>query len=448
MRRTLCALLVSAAVALFAFPLFAASGDASGTVTINQKKIAMKFAYAKTAADTDGKTITVVLTDKPATRSLLGDENRVQKAVAAGELQLLTLEFDADGTLKQAALRSTQVSNKTFPLMGSKIDFTKTELSAGAIAGKAKSSETQTFFDDSASVDVVFSAALGKEKFADSASALKQLAAKAPKIGAGGAVGTLAFDKETTKLTHAFAVSEPNAFDGKKTDVVVYLTDRPIDGATIRSHRKLAKAVEAGLRGLVVSIDETETPVHLELLRKEASIQLSGTGIFNFDPLQFDRTRVEGRFFTTKNEDFMDHNYSYDVTFRSEVRDVSDPRLVVVDSKTGKKLPADGGDPGKAFFALDKAIRGGSIAEIVKLSAKDVDSPLDSPPEEQKQMLDIIKMMQPAKIRIVDGWSNEQLATLRVTGVDPTEKGKKVNGTVHLALEDGAWKVVAQKWRM
>ncbi len=453
MHRSLCVpLVLTVVVALLLVPQSAVAavslGDASGTVTVNGKKIPMKFAYAKAATEEGQRTTTVILTDRPAGRSLLGDPNRLQKAVEAAELQTLILDIAADGALKQVVFRSTALENKSFPLSSVKTAFTTSSRSGNSITAKAKSTEPQTFFDDSASFDVSFSAAIGDEKFADSPAALKQLAANAPKIGPGGAAGTLTFDGVTAKLTHAFATTHPNPFDETKTDIVVYITDRPVDRSMILNHRNLVKAIEDGMAGMIVTIDDKETPNHVEFLRKDSSIQISGSGFFNFDPVQFDRTRVEGRFFTTKPEDFMKHTYAYDVAFRSAVESVIDPRQVPVDASSGKKLPPDGGEPGKAFLALDKAIRAGSLAQIAKLSAKGVDSPFDGSPEEQKQALEMIRFIQPAKIKIVEGWSNAERATLRVTGVDPTEKGKRVNGTVHLVFEDGAWKIVAQKWTM
>ncbi|MGA7613965.1 MAG: hypothetical protein WBX15_02185 [Thermoanaerobaculia bacterium] len=422
-----------------------APGDASGTVVVNGKSISMKFACGKRTVEDGEKTTSIILTDRPASRALLGDSNRFYRAVKEGKLQAMVIDLAADGTVKQVSLYSKLFQNDSMPVGASRTSYQPSTVSPGLITAKARSTEEQTFFDDTATFDVVFSAPIGDGKFADSPSAVAQLAASAPKIGEGGAAGTLTFDGKVAKLGYALATTQPDPFDKSKKDVVVYLTDRPMEKEAVLSFRKMANAIESGLQGMVVTIDESETPTHLELLRSP-SIQVSGSGIFSFDPLQFDARQVEGRFYTTGTEEFMDHKYAYDVTFRVPVQTVVDPQKPEVDASSGKKLPSGGGEPGKAYLALDKAIRGGDLKGVLKLAAKGVDSPLNASPEEQKQMMEMLKMIHPTNVKIVDGFSDGTHATLHVVGDDPMEEGKKAKGTIHLVLEDGGWKIAGQEW--
>lgn len=200
------------------------------------------------------------------------------------------------------------------------------------------------------------------------------------------------------------------------------------------------------MQGLLVKIDSEEKPYHLQILHPKSGMQMSGSGIFNFDATDFSTKHVTGKFYTDGEEDFMGkHKYSYNVTFAVPVQTIKVASEMTLDASSGTKLPAGGGDPGKAYLAFDKASRAGNIAEIRKYASKTRPLP-EMSPEETKQMIEMMKMMRPAKVKIAGGFVSGDHATLNVDGEDPSDKAK-MRGTIEMAREDGTWKILAEKWK-
>jgi hypothetical protein len=422
-------------------------GKADGTVTINRKPVKLKYAFAKKEKDSDKKDRwIVVLTDRAVGRSMLNDDQRFHKAIENGELVAAVLRFDSTKKLDQAEVRSKALQHKTIPMSTSKTKVTPV-FKTDSIEGSAATTEEQSFFSDVVVMDAKFSAPLGLEKFGDNALAAKELAASAPKISEGGAAGTFKLDGKSVKLAYAIARTAPNSFDEKKKDVVVLLTQSPVSADIFTDEHKLFDGVKSGsIRGLLVKIDSDEKPYSLQLLDPNG-IQLSGSGIFNFDATDFSNKHVAGKFFTNGEEEFMGgkQKYSYDVTFAAPVQAIVVASEVTVDASSGTKLPADGGDPGKAYMAFDKAARNGNLNEMKKAASSTHPMP-EMSAEEQKQMIEMMKLMRPAKLKINGGFMSGDHATLMVDAQDPDSKAK-MTGTIEMAKEASGWKLLAEKWK-
>lgn len=423
-------------------------GIAEGTVTINRKPVKVKYAFAKKDKDFDEHDrYVVILTDRAVSKSLLNDDNRFSKAVENGEVVAAKLEFDSAKKLTQSEVKSKVLQHKALPISTGELKLTGVAFSDSSIAGAAATTSDQEFFTDVATLDVKFNAPLGVGKFGDNALAAKELAGSGPKIADGGAAGTLKVDGAPVKLTHSIARLKPNAFDEKKKDVQVLITDQPVTMETFLDDEKLYGAVKDGkLQGLIVTIDSDEKPYHLQLLHPKSQMQLSGSGFFNFDPTDFSETHAAGRFFSNGEEDFMEkHKYSYDVSFAVPVQTVVLPEEVTLDASSGTKLPPGGGEPGKAYMAFDKAARAGNLNDMKKYGSKKNPMP-DMKPDEMKQMIELMKLMRPSKIKVTGGFVSSDHATLMVEGEDPSSKSK-TTGTIEMGLEDGAWRLLAEKWK-
>lgn len=119
-----------------------------------------------------------------------------------------------------------------------------------------------------------------------------------------------------------------------------------------------------------------------------------------------------------------------------------------IDAKNGKKLAADGGEPWKAYIAMQKAIETGKPAEVRKHMAKSVQTEMDSEkPEDAQKMIGMLKMMQPKDLRFVEGYASADKASLSVTGVSPMDPASKAKGSVKLVKEEGSWKVLDENWK-
>lgn len=425
------------------------SGKAEGTVTINRKPVKLKYAFAKKEKDYEQKDRWIVtLTDRAVSRAMLADGSRLGKAVENGEVVAVVFQFDEKKQLENVEVKSKALQHKGIPITTSKVNLTGFSIGKDAIEGGAATTEDSEFFSDVAVFDTKFRAALGAEgKFGDNALAAKELAASAPKIADGAAAGTLKIDGQTIKLTNAIARTKPNAFHEKDKDVVVLLTNKPVAAEQFIDSSKLFAAVDKdGLLGILLTIDKDEQPYHMQFLHPKAPLQLSGSGFWNFDATDYSDTHVTGKFYTTSEQDFMDeHKYSYNVSFAVPVQAIADPKEFTVDASNGTKLPANGGDPGKAYMTFDKAARTGNLNEMKKFATKDNPMP-DVSPAEAKQMLELMKLMRPAKVKVTGGFTSGDHATLLVEGEDSTSKAK-VTGTIEMGREDGAWKLLAEKWK-
>jgi hypothetical protein len=445
--RTFAALALASLVSI---PAIAAleTGKADGSVTINRKPVKMKYAFAKKEKDFDKKDRwIVILTDRAVSRALLNDDSRFRKAVDNGEVVATVMRFDENKKLDQVEIKSKALQHRGIPMSVSDMKVTAPSFTSDAVEAGAASTKEMSFFSDVAEMNVKFKAPLGVEKFGDNPFAAKELAASGPKIADGQASGTLKLDGKTVKLTNAIARTKPNSFDEKKKDVVVLLTQTPVSPEVFVDDSKLFGAAEAGtVQGLLVTIDSDEKPYHLYVLDSKSNMQLSGSGIFNFDASDFTDKHVAGKFFTTEEQDFMGkHKYSYDVTFAAPVQVIAVPSEMTVDASSGTKLPAGGGDPGKAYLAFDKAARAGNFAEMKKAASSKRPMP-DMSAEEQQQMIEMMKLMRPASVKVTGGFVSGDHATLNVDAVDPDSK-QKMHGTIEMEKESGSWRLLAEKWK-
>jgi hypothetical protein len=106
-------------------------------------------------------------------------------------------------------------------------------------------------------------------------------------------------------------------------------------------------------------------------------------------------------------------------------------------------LPADGGEPGKAYMAYTKVLAAGDIENLKKavttVRAKELDDP------QMKEMLPMIQALQPKELKILGGTMTSKDATLNVEGKG--EGDTKQTGTIHMVLENKVWKVEKESWK-
>jgi hypothetical protein len=151
------------------------------------------------------------------------------------------------------------------------------------------------------------------------------------------------------------------------------------------------------------------------------------------------KDRVEATIATKGMTESLGDKVGYTVAFNAAVR--PRPADPTVDAKNGKALPAGGGDPGKAYMALNKAMLTGDVATLKKLAP-----PGQMPPDDQlKQMLPMMKEMAAKNVKIVSGFVSGDSATLNVVGDSMGETGKK--GTIQMTQAGGVWRLVKESWK-
>jgi hypothetical protein len=107
-------------------------------------------------------------------------------------------------------------------------------------------------------------------------------------------------------------------------------------------------------------------------------------------------------------------------------------------------LPADGGEPGKAYLAYTKAFAAGDIPALKKMVSAERAKKLDDP--QMKEMLPMMQALEPKDIKILGGTMTSKEATLNVEGKAEGAASKQT-GEVHMVLEDKTWKVEKESWK-
>ena len=149
---------------------------------------------------------------------------------------------------------------------------------------------------------------------------------------------------------------------------------------------------------------------------------------------------ISGSVSTAKEEEFLKHSYKTDVRFHAVLRE-SFREAPAPDAKTGRKLPAGGGEPGKAWMALHAAILRKDVAMIRKMS-RPGEMP-DMSDDDLKKGLELMAAMTPEKIVIEGGYVRDDDAVLYMTGL---QGGEKQYGTVRLSRIAGSWRPAGEKW--
>jgi hypothetical protein len=289
-------------------------GTATGTLTVNGKKVTLKHSYARrvtgaTLPDSGqfelrppeegekaAEATFVVLTDVPLPVADLTYVSALQTALAGGKVQGISWVVDKDGQafhqsiVHKALGRDVPGHPDTFEVSGKD----------GHIAGKAASDAD--FFDDAWSYDVTFDATVAPLPTAS--------------MQPGSASGTLSVDGTVYQLRHAYARTEPGAFDPKQKQVVLELFDAEVAAGARKDHFAMIDLVRGGkVHGLSVTID-TDRRVITGGFYVTALESASSTGWQQLEAIAFDmKSGIEGRLYSKGVQDLLGHPVQIDVRF-------------------------------------------------------------------------------------------------------------------------------------
>jgi hypothetical protein len=120
------------------------------------------------------------------------------------------------------------------------------------------------------------------------------------------------------------------------------------------------------------------------------------------------------------------------------------PVLFAADAEKATTLPADGGEPGKAYMAYSKAFASGDMAALKKMVSADRAKQMDDP--QFKEMFTMMQALQPKDIKILGGTMTAKEATLKAEGKAEGAEQKQT-GEIHMILEDKMWKLEKESWK-
>ncbi len=269
------------------------------------------------------------------------------------------------------------------------------------------------------------------------------LAETADSVAPGEAAGSFSIDGKAVSLRHAYAMTQPSDFDEKKTDTAILLTEDPLPPRALEGLKDLESAAQGEGNSLLLKLDESGNAIR-EVVHHSAlgggSLQMSGMTHSDIRVTSRSGGAISGSVSTAKEEEFLEHPYKTDVRFHAVLRE-SFREAPAPDAKTGRKLPAGGGEPGKAWMALHAAILRKDVATIRKMS-RPGEMP-DISDDDLKKGLELMAAMTPEKIVIEDGYVRDDDAVLYMTGL---QGGEKQYGTVRLSRIAGSWRPAGEKW--
>jgi hypothetical protein len=248
------------------------------------------------------------------------------------------------------------------------------------------------------------------------------------------ASGTLTVNGKEYTLSDGHATHRKHPFDGSKTTVFLVFTDQALPAGALFDEFELMKLSSKGISGVTVEITEEKSSISGTLFSPgfKQLKQFSATGNQKIDITAMSSERIAGTI-TVPSSDFFDEEFAYSVEF--------DLPIERKPARTGKALPAGGGEVGKTYEAYRKAIAAGDLPAIRKVVAAELVEATMEP--DFAEILSFIQLMQPKKIRITGGSVDGDNAILDVTSLDE----ENTTATVTMQREGGKWKMVKEAWR-
>jgi ketosteroid isomerase-like protein len=266
------------------------------------------------------------------------------------------------------------------------------------------------------------------------------LAATAAFAADGKAQGTITVNGKTTKLSYAYARAVPGFFDKKKEDVEVILSDVPLEGKALEDQfERMHMAADGKLHTFEITVNADASPISTSFnhngFKGPSPSGLSSDDVFT--KKTFDGKTVDASYKSAKQHEFFGNTYAFDVSFRAEITRKAKP----VPPTAAETAAAQKSPQAKVYADFMKAIQKEDLGAVRKLMTKEQAKNLDSP--DAKKMVGMIKAMAATDVKVLKVVEKGDTAELTVSG---KQDGSLANGVVHMAKEDGAWKVQREEW--
>ncbi len=233
---------------------------------------------------------------------------------------------------------------------------------------------------------------------------------------------------------HAIAVGHDAAVDAAASEIYVFLSDRPLDPATVAAAfdpddgaRESYGEHSGGYVRICITAEGEECGLFYRRFEPSDSFNSSGYGELSLTTRS--DGRIAGRWALEEPEDFFDKTYDFDLRFDAKVH-----------TAPGTALPAGGGDAGKAYRAYAAAVARGDVAALRPFLGDGADWRLpDNEPARVRETLKDLRDGQPLNPEILRGRRDGDDVVLWIRGVDRDDIPRE--GRVRLRLRDGDWVV-------
>ena len=260
-----------------------------------------------------------------------------------------------------------------------------------------------------------------------------------PGLALADGSGTLYQDGRQIALTSAYAYRGPDPFDKSKTITTVVFADKPIDAAAANAAADRGEAVGDQMRQkeatrVELNLESDGSVQNVNINAPGSSGSQSGSGWYTLKLVHNDAKRIEGTFRSNDEADKKEGRF-YDLKFALDIAGPPD---------LGAALPADGGEPGKAYRAYLAALKKGDIDALAKTMTHERSAELlahRSDPD-FKMMFAFIQSSAMRDPKIVKGNSKGDAATLELSGKDGD--GNNATSIVTMQKEGGSWRLAKE----
>ncbi len=262
---------------------------------------------------------------------------------------------------------------------------------------------------------------------------------------AGIASGYISLNGKRLYVHYAYAMAQPNAFDDKKLDIAVLVTEKPLSANELKDAQRLEYVVHKKRNYALFKINDQGKPIYEVIehpVLEDTRLIMSGTTVAQFVADVLSKDRIQGSFRTGAKKDFSVYTYEINVSFNAQIEKAKLPEPLP-DAETGKALPPDGGDPAKAYFAYRLAIEQKDVAAFRRLSQPPTN--IEMPDAEMKESLEFMASLVLKDPKVIKGYINTagDRSALYLIG---TEEGEKRYGTIEMIKKNDAWIVKGENW--
>lgn len=180
--------------------------------------------------------------------------------------------------------------------------------------------------------------------------------ASAADLKSGEAKGNLVVDGKPLALKYAVAVSGPDTFDETKEAIYLLLTPKPVPQSAIdaaATFDDLRSIVDDGIAYKFQNGDHFHVTVRNKAVLKDRELQSSASLMSDAPKVTVSANSVAGSIMPWMGHDdeIASHKMNYNIAFNAPITRRFALDKPVIMGANAKKLPAGGGDPGKAYLA-------------------------------------------------------------------------------------------------
>ena len=230
--------------------------------------------------------------------------------------------------------------------------------------------------------------------------------------------GVLIANGEEVELPYVYIWVEEKGFhDPADPTWKILFVDREVEERKLGDPVWDAASVEIGITEMTDFDGKRKLEIYLQAISMSAQSGgvLSGGTYPQFELEGLGTQRISGRIYHTETQEFFDKSYSYDFTFSASLSDPNAP--------FGDPLPADGGDPGRAYLKWVETVHSGSFDALRSIVPPEMAEQFDNiSPEDVREQFKFMQEVTPTGVRILSGSTDGEIAILEVEGMIEGEK--------------------------